>query len=284
MWLKSEDKEIWDAIIGELHRQQEKLELIASENYTSPAVLEAMGSVLTNKYAEGYPGARYYGGCEWIDVVERIAVERAKKLFGCDHANVQPLSGVPANMAAYFALAEPGDKLLGLTLSHGGHLSHGHSVSFSGKWFNVARYKVDKETEMIDYKMLLDLAREEKPKIIVAGASAYPRTLYFDKFREICNDVGAYLVADIAHIAGLIATGLHPSPIPYADVVTTTTHKTLRGPRSGMIMCKEEHKDAVDKWVFPRLSGGPHMHTIAGKAVCLGEALKQEFKDYQKQI
>lgn len=284
MWLKSQDKEVWEAIVGELCRQQEKLELIASENYTSPAVLEAMGSVLTNKYAEGYPGARYYGGCEWVDVVERIAVERTKKLFGCDHANVQPLSGVPANMAAYFALAEPGDKLLGLTLSHGGHLSHGHSVSFSGKWFNVARYKVDKETETIDYKMLLDLAREEKPKIIVAGASAYPRTLYFDKFREICDDVGAYLVADIAHIAGLIAAGLHPSPIPYADVVTTTTHKTLRGPRSGMIMCKEEHKGAVDKWVFPRLSGGPHMHTIAGKAVCLGEALKQEFKDYQKQI
>jgi len=284
MWLVSQDKEVWDVIIGELHRQQEKLELIASENYTSPAVMEAMGSVLTNKYAEGYPGARYYGGCEWVDVVERIAVERAKKLFGCDHANVQPLSGVPANMAAYFALAEPGDKLFGLTLSHGGHLSHGHSVSFSGKWFTVVKYKVDKETEMIDYKVLLDLAREEKPKIIVAGASAYPRTLYFDKFREICDDVGAYLVVDIAHIAGLIATGLHPSPIPYADIVTTTTHKTLRGPRSGMIMCKEEHQKAVDKWVFPRLSGGPHMHTIAGKAVCFGEALKQEFKDYQKQV
>lgn len=284
MWLASQDKEVWDAIVGELLRQQDKLELIASENYTSPAVLEAMGSVLTNKYAEGYPGARYYGGCEWVDVVEKIAVERAKKLFGCDHVNVQPLSGVPANMAAYFALAEPGDKLFGLTLSHGGHLSHGHSVSFSGKWFTVVRYKVDKETEMIDYKALLDLAREEKPKIIVAGASAYPRTLYFDKFREICDDVGAYLVADIAHIAGLIATGLHPSPIPYADIVTTTTHKTLRGPRSGMIMCREEHQKAVDKWVFPRLSGGPHMHTIAGKAVCFGEALKQEFKDYQKQV
>lgn len=284
MWLKKEDKEVWEAMVGELNRQQEKLELIASENYTSPAVLEAMGSVLTNKYAEGYPGARYYGGCEWVDVVERIAVERAKKLFGCEHANVQPLSGVPANMAAYFALAEPGDKLFGLRLSHGGHLSHGHPVSFSGKWFNVVRYKVDKETEVIDYKALLDLAREERPKIIIAGASAYPRTLHFDKFREICDDVGAYLVADIAHIAGLVAAGLHPSPIPYADIVTTTTHKTLRGPRSGMIMCKEEHRKPVDRWVFPRLSGGPHMHTIAGKAVCLGEALKPKFKDYQKQI
>ncbi len=284
MWLKSQDKEVWEAIIGELHRQQEKLELIASENYTSPTVMQAMGSVLTNKYAEGYPGARYYGGCEWVDIAERIAVERAKKLFGCDHANVQPLSGVPANMAAYFALAEPGEKLMGLTLSHGGHLSHGHSVSFSGKWLNVVRYKVDKETEMIDYKALLDFAKEEKPKIIVAGASAYPRTLYFDKFREICDEVGAYLVSDIAHIAGLVAAGLHPSPTPYSDIVTTTTHKTLRGPRSGIIMCKEEHKKMVDRWVFPRLSGGPHMHTIAAKAVCFGEALKPEFKEYQKQV
>lgn len=284
MCLKSQDREVWEAVEGELHRQQEKLELIASENYTSLAVLEAMGSCLTNKYAEGYPGARYYGGCEWVDVVERIAIKRAKELFGCDHANVQPLSGVPANMAAYFALAEPGAKLFGLTLSHGGHLSHGHSVSFSGKWFNVVRYKVDKETEMIDYKALLDLAREERPKIIVSGTSAYPRTLHFDKFREICDDVGAYHVADIAHIAGLVAAGVHPSPIPYADIVTTTTHKTLRGPRSGLIMCKEEHKKEVDRWVFPRLSGGPHMHTIAGKAVCLGEALTDEFKDYQRRI
>jgi glycine hydroxymethyltransferase len=284
MWLKEKDPEVYQAILNEVGRQRYKLELIASENFTHPAVLEAMGCVMTNKYAEGYPGKRYYGGCEFVDVVERLAIERAKKLFGCDHTNVQPLSGVPANMAAYFALAEFGDKIMGLTLSHGGHLSHGHSVSFSGKWFNVIRYKVDKATETINYKSLLELAREEKPKIIIAGASAYPRTLHFDKFREICDDVGAYLVADIAHIAGLVAAGLHPSPIPYADVVTTTTHKTLRGPRSGMIMCKEEHAKAIDKWVFPRLSGGPHMHIIAAKAVCLGEALKPDFKEYQKQI
>jgi len=282
--LREVDPEVYNAIKGETLREKNKIELVASENFVSEAVLEAQGSVMTNKYSEGYPRKRYYGGCEFMDVVEDLVRERAKKLFGCDHVNAQPHSGVQANMAAYFALANFGDKIFGLTLSHGGHLSHGHSVSFSGKWFNVVQYTVNKETEVIDYDILRKLAKEEKPQIIVSGASAYPRTLHFDKFKEICDEVGAYHIADIAHIAGLVAAGLHPTPIPYADIVTTTTHKTLRGPRSALIMCKEEHAKEVDRWVFPGTQGGPHMHTIAAKAVCLKEALKPEFKEYQKQI
>ena len=282
--LREVDPEVYEAIKGETLRERNKIELVASENFVSEAVLEAQGSVMTNKYSEGYPRKRYYGGCEFMDVVEDLVRERARKLFGCDHVNAQPHSGVQANMAAYFALANFGDKIFGLTLSHGGHLSHGHSVSFSGKWFNVIQYTVDKETEAINYDALRKLAKEEKPKIIVSGASAYPRILHFDKFKEICDEVGAYHIADIAHIAGLVAAGLHPSPIPYADIVTTTTHKTLRGPRSAIIMCKEEHAKEVDRWVFPGTQGGPHMHTIAAKAVCLKEALRPEFKEYQKQI
>ncbi len=282
--LKEVDPEVYEAIKGEIGRQRNTLELIPSENFTSKAVLEAMGCVMTNKYAEGYPGKRYYGGCKWVDEVERLAIERAKKLFGCDHVNVQPLSGVPANMAAYAALAKPGDTIMGMALAHGGHLSHGHKVSFSGIWFNAVHYTVDPETEMLNYDEIWRLAKEHKPKIIVSGASAYPRIIHFDKFKEICDDVGAYHVADIAHIAGLVVAGLHPSPVPYADVVTTTTHKTLRGPRSAIIMCKEEHAKAVDKWVFPGLQGGPHMHIIAAKAVCFKEAMTEEFKEYQKQI
>jgi len=282
--LKEVDPEVYEAIKGETLRERNKIELVASENFVSEAVLEAQGSVMTNKYSEGYPRKRYYGGCEFMDVVEDLVKERAKKLFGCDHVNAQPHSGVQANMAAYFALANFGDKIFGLTLSHGGHLSHGHFVSFSGKWFNVIQYTVDKETEIINYDVLRKLAKEEKPKIIVSGASAYPRVLHFDKFKEICDEVGAYHIADIAHIAGLVAAGLHPSPTPYADIVTTTTHKTLKGPRSAIIMCKEEHAKEVDRWVFPGTQGGPHMHTIAAKAVCLKEALRPEFKEYQKQI
>lgn len=284
MGLKEIDPEVYTAIEGEVGREKNTLELIASENFPSKAVLEAQGSVLQNKYAEGYPHRRYYGGCEFMDDVEELALARAKKLFGCEHVNVQPLSGVPANMAAYFALASFGDKIMGLALPHGGHLSHGHGVSFSGKWFQVVHYQVDQKTEVIDYEVLKKQAQEEKPKIVVAGASAYPRTLHFDKFREICDTVGACLVADIAHIAGLVAAGLHPSPIPYADIVTTTTHKTLRGPRSAIIMCQEKWAKEVDRWVFPGVHGGPHMHTIAAKAVCFHEALKPEFKEYQKQI
>ena len=284
MGIKEVDPEVYAAIQGELARERNNLELIASENFASTSVLEAQGSLMQNKYAEGYPHRRYYGGCEFMDRVEELAISRAKKLFGAEHINVQPLSGVPANMAAYFALANFGDTIMGLALPHGGHLSHGHGVSFSGRWFKVIHYQVDPETELIDYNTLLKLAREEHPKIIVAGASAYPRTIYFDKFKEICDDVGAYLVADIAHIAGLVATKLHPSPVPYADIVTTTTHKTLRGPRSAIIMCKEKWAKDVDKWVFPGIHGGPHMHTIAAKAVCLKEALQPEFKEYQSQI
>jgi len=284
MGIKEVDPEVYAAIQGELARERNNLELIASENFASTSVLEAQGSLMQNKYAEGYPHRRYYGGCEFMDRVEELAISRAKKLFGAEHINVQPLSGVPANMAAYFALANFGDTIMGLALPHGGHLSHGHGVSFSGRWFKVIHYQVDPETELIDYDTLLKLAREEHPKIIVAGASAYPRTIYFDKFKEICDDVGAYLVADIAHIAGLVATKLHPSPVPYADIVTTTTHKTLRGPRSAIIMCKEKWAKDVDKWVFPGIHGGPHMHTIAAKAVCLKEALQPEFKEYQSQI
>ncbi len=282
--LKKTDPEIYNAVKGELERQRNNLELIASENFPSLAVLVTMASVMNNKYAEGYPGKRYYGGCEWMDVVESLAIERAKKLFGAEHVNVQPLSGVPANLAAYMAVAKPGDTIMGLTLSHGGHLSHGHKVSFSGILFNAVQYTVNRETELIDYEQLRKVAHEVRPKIIVSGASAYPRVIDFKKFREIADEVGAYHVADIAHIAGLVVAGLHPSPIPYADIVTTTTHKTLRGPRSAIIMCKQELARAVDKWVFPGLQGGPHMHVIAAKAVCFKEAMQDEFKEYQKQI
>ncbi|MDI6841065.1 MAG: serine hydroxymethyltransferase [bacterium] len=284
MGLKESDPSVYNAINGELNRERNNLELIASENFPSKAVLEAQGSVLQNKYAEGYPHKRYYGGCEFMDVVEELAIERAKKIFGAEHVNVQPLSGVPANMAAYFTLANFGDTIAGLALAHGGHLSHGHEISFSGRWFRVIHYQVDPKTELIDYAALMKLAKEEQPKIIVSGASAYPRTIHFDKFKEICDEVGAYHMADIAHIAGLVAAGLHPSPIPYADIVTTTTHKTLRGPRSAIIMCKERWAKDVDRWVFPGIHGGPHMHTVAAKAVCFGEALRPEFKEYQRQI
>lgn len=282
--LQSVDPEIYESVKNELERQREHLELIPSENLVSLAVLETMANPMQNDYAEGYPGRRYYGGCQFVDVAERLAIERAKKLFGCDHVNVQPLSGVPANMAAYFALGDVGDTIMGLALSHGGHLSHGHAVSFSGKWFNVVQYTVDRETERIDYDELVRLARETRPQIIISGASAYPRIFHFDRFREICDEVGAYHVADISHIAGLVAARLHPSPVPYADVVTTTTHKTLRGPRGAIIMCKGEHVQAIDRAVFPGLQGGPHMHVIAAKAVCFKEALTDEFRQYQRQI
>lgn len=282
--LKSVDPEIYEALQNEVKRQSYKLELIASENFVSEAVLEAAGSVMTNKYAEGYPGKRYYGGCEFVDVAEDLARERAKKLFDCDHVNVQPHSGTQANIAAYLTLLEPGDTLMGLNLSHGGHLSHGHPINFSGMYYNVVQYTVNKETEVLDYDELMDLAKEHKPKVIVAGASAYPRTLDFKKFKEIADAVDAKLMVDIAHIAGLVATGLHPSPIPYADIVTTTTHKTLRGPRGGMIMCKEYLAKELDKKVFPGTQGGPLMHIIAAKAVAFKEALEPEFKEYQEQI
>lgn len=282
--LRASDPEIFSSIEGELRRQRENLELIPSENFASPAVLAALANPMQNKYAEGYPGRRYYGGCQFVDIAERLAIERAKKLFRCDHVNVQPLSGVPANMSAYAALAEVGDTIMGLALSHGGHLSHGHKVSFSGKWFNVVQYTVDRESERIDYAELRRLAKKVKPRIIVSGASAYPRIIEFDRFREICDEVGAFHVADISHIAGLVAAGLHPSPVPYADVVTSTTHKTLRGPRGAIIMCKEEHAQAIDRAVFPGMQGGPHMHVIAAKAVCFKEALAEQFKEYQRQI
>jgi glycine hydroxymethyltransferase len=282
--LQSVDPEIYGAVKNELQRQRGHLELIPSENLASLAVLETLANPMQNDYAEGYPGRRYYAGCEFLDVAERLAIERAKKLFGCDHVNVQPLSGVPANMAAYAALANVGDTMMGLTLSHGGHLSHGHEVSFSGRWFNVVQYTVDEETGRIDYDELLRLAREAKPRIIISGASAYPRIIQFDRFREICDEVGAYHVADISHIAGLVVAGQHPSPVPYADVVTSTTHKTLRGPRGAIIMCKQQHAQAIDGAVFPGIQGGPHMHVIAAKAVCFKEALTEEFQGYQRQI
>ena len=278
------DREVFEAIFKETRREHENIELIASENFVSEAVLAALGSVLTNKYAEGYPGKRYYGGCEYVDIAEELARERAKMLFKADHANVQPHSGTTANMTTYLALAKPGDTIMGLSLSHGGHLSHGHKVSFTGKLFNIVHYNVDRDTEQIDFDELLKVAEEHKPRIIVAGASAYPRTLHFDKFREIADKVGAYLVADIAHIAGLVAAGLHPSPVKYADVVTTTTHKTLRGPRGALILCKEKHKKVIDKANFPGAQGGPLMHVIAAKAVAFKEAMSDEFKNYQKQI
>ncbi|MCG2675695.1 serine hydroxymethyltransferase [bacterium] len=282
--LKDVDPEIYKAIEDEKRREKECLELIASENFVSDAVMEAQKSVMTNKYAEGYPGKRYYGGCQFVDVAESLAIERAKKLFGCEHVNVQPHSGTQANMAVYFACLNIGDTMLSMKLSHGGHLSHGSPVSFSGKYFNIIFYGVDKETETIDYDQVLKIARDCKPKLIICGASAYPRIIDFKKFREIADEVGAYLLADIAHIAGLVAAKLHPDPLPYGDFVTTTTHKTLRGPRSGMIMCKEKHAKMIDKMVFPGIQGGPFMHTIAAKAVCFAQALKSDFKEYQKQI
>ncbi len=283
-YLKNTDPEIYNAILGEINRESDKLELIASENFVSEAVLEAAGGIMTNKYAEGYPGKRYYGGCEFVDIAEDLARERAKQLFGCEHANVQPHSGSQANMAVYFTVLEPGDKVMGLDLSHGGHLTHGHPINFSGRLFDFHGYQVEKETEVIDYDKLIETAREIKPKMIVTGASAYPRILDFRKFREAADACGAYLMVDIAHIAGMVAVGLHPSPIPYADFVTTTTHKTLRGPRGGMIMCKEKYAADLDRMVMPGIQGGPLMHVIAAKAVALKEALTDEFKDYQKRI
>ena len=278
------DPEVAEAIDKELDRQRNKLEMIASENFTSRAVLEACGSVLTNKYAEGYPGKRYYGGCEFVDITESLAIERAKKLFGAEHANVQSHSGSQANFAAYMAFIKPGDTVMGLNLSHGGHLTHGSPVNVSGLYFHFISYGVTQDTETIDYKALRDAAREHKPKLIVTGATAYPRTIDFGKFREVCNEVGAVLMVDIAHIAGLVATGLHPSPVPVAEVVTTTTHKTLRGPRAGLILCKAAYAQQVDKAVFPGSQGGPLEHIIAGKAVALKEAMAPEFKKYQEQI
>lgn len=278
------DKEVSSAMEEELNRQRNKIELIASENCVSPAVMQAMGSVLTNKYAEGYPAHRYYGGCEYVDKVENLAIERAKKLFGCEHVNVQPHCGANANIAVYFALLKPGDTFMGMNLSQGGHLSHGSPVNISGKYFNVVPYGVDPKTELIDYDALEKLAKEHKPKLIVGGASAYPRVIDFKRMADIAHGVGALLMIDIAHIAGLVAAGLHPSPVPYADVVTTTTHKTLRGPRGGMIMCKESLGKAIDKAIFPGIQGGPLMHIIAGKAVAFKEDLEPAFKDYQQAI
>ena len=278
------DPDVASAMEKELERQRRNIELIASENIVSPAVMAAMGSILTNKYAEGYPGRRYYGGCEYVDVVEEIARKRACELFGAEHANVQPHSGAQANIAVYFALLKPGDTILGMNLNEGGHLTHGSPVNLSGKYFNIVPYGVDPETGRIDYEKLMELALQHKPKLIVAGASAYPRAIDFAKFREVADACGAYLMVDMAHIAGLVAAGLHQSPVPYADVVTTTTHKTLRGPRGGMILCKEGLAKAIDKAIFPGTQGGPLMHVIAGKAVCFGEALKPEFKEYQAQI
>lgn len=282
--IKNQDPEVYASMMRELERQRDHIELIASENFVSPAVLEAMGSHLTNKYAEGYPGARYYGGCQFVDEVEELARERAKELFGADHVNVQPHSGSQANVAVYLALLKPGDKIMGMDLSHGGHLTHGSPASISGKYFSTVFYGVSAETETIDYDRAREIALEEKPRIIIAGASAYPRFIDFARMREIADEAGAYLMVDMAHIAGLIAAGLHPSPVPYADVVTTTTHKTLRGPRGAMILCKQELAKKIDSAVFPGSQGGPLMHVIAGKAVAFGEALKPEFKLYQQQI
>ena len=283
-YVKGQDREIGEAMENELKRQRRNIELIASENIVSPAVMAAMGSVLTNKYAEGYPGKRYYGGCVNVDVVESIAIERAKKLFGAEHANVQPHSGAQANTAVYFALLQPGDTVLGMSLAAGGHLTHGSPVNISGKYFHFIPYGVDAKTGILDYDQLHDLAVKNKPKMIVAGASAYPRTIDFERIGKIAKEVGALFMVDMAHIAGLVATGLHPSPVPYADIVTTTTHKTLRGPRGGLILCKEEFAKAIDKAIFPGTQGGPLMHIIASKAVCLGEALTDDFKVYQKQL
>ncbi len=282
--IKNADEQVYEAMKLELDRQRNNIELIASENFVSPAVMAAVGSHLTNKYAEGLPGKRYYGGCQYVDIVENLAIERCKQLFGCDHANVQPHSGAQANTAVYFALLQPGDTILGMNLSHGGHLTHGSPVNISGKYFKIVPYGVSKEDERIDYDALEALAVENKPKMIVAGASAYPRIIDFPRLRAIADKVGAYLMVDIAHIAGLVAAGLHPSPVPYADIVTTTTHKTLRGPRGGVIMCKEQYAKAIDKAVFPGMQGGPLMHVIAGKAVAFKEALSDEFRAYQAQV
>ncbi|ASA97072.1 MULTISPECIES: serine hydroxymethyltransferase [Anoxybacillus] len=282
--LSQQDPKVFQAIQDELKRQQTKIELIASENFVSEAVMEAQGSVLTNKYAEGYPGRRYYGGCEHVDVVEELARERAKQLFGAEHANVQPHSGAQANMAVYFTVLQHGDTVLGMNLSHGGHLTHGSPVNFSGVQYNFVEYGVDPETHRINYDDVREKALKHKPKLIVAGASAYPRTIDFAKFREIADEVGAYLMVDMAHIAGLVAAGLHPNPVPYAHFVTTTTHKTLRGPRGGMILCQEQFAKQIDKAIFPGIQGGPLMHVIAAKAVALGEALQDDFKTYAQNI
>ncbi|HEY9205171.1 MAG TPA: serine hydroxymethyltransferase [Candidatus Methanoperedens sp.] len=284
MPLKTIDPEIYEIMRHETERQKNKLNLIASENYASRAVLQAMGSVMTNKYAEGYPGKRYYGGCEFVDEAENLAIERAKKLFGAEHVNVQPHSGSQANMAVYLAMLKCGDTIMSMDLSHGGHLSHGSPVNFSGKLFNIVPYGVSRETKTIDYDNLSELARKHKPKLIVSGASAYPRELDFKRFREIADEADALLLADIAHIAGLVVAGIHSDPVPYADFVTTTTHKTLRGPRGGMIMCKSDYAKEVDKTVFPGIQGGPLMHIIAAKAVSFKEAMNKDFNDYQKQI
>jgi glycine hydroxymethyltransferase len=283
-FLDDADPEIASAINDELERQRNGLELIAAENFTSPAVMEAYNNVMTNKYAEGYPGKRYYGGCTFVDVAENLAKDRCKELFGAEHVNVQPHSGSQANMAVYLALVKPGETVMGMALDHGGHLSHGSPVNFSGKIYNIVHYGVNRETEMLDYGEMLKIARECSPKMIVTGASAYPRTIDFKALREVADEVGAYLMADIAHIAGLVAAGVHPSPIPYADVVTTTTHKTLRGPRGGVVMCKEEIAPAIDRAVFPGVQGGPLMHVIAAKAVAFKEALTPEFRRYQQQV
>jgi glycine hydroxymethyltransferase len=282
--LSNQDKQVFEAIQQELGRQRGKIELIASENFVSEAVMEAQGSVLTNKYAEGYPGRRYYGGCEYVDIVEDLARERAKEIFGAEYVNVQPHSGAQANMAVYFTVLETGDTVLGMNLSHGGHLTHGSPVNFSGVQYNFVEYGVDETTHRINYDDVLAKAREHKPKMIVAGASAYPRAIDFAKFREIADEVGAYLMVDMAHIAGLVAAGLHQNPVPYADFVTTTTHKTLRGPRGGMILCKEEWGKKIDKSIFPGIQGGPLMHVISAKAVAFGEVLQDSFKEYAGQI
>ncbi|WP_142339206.1 serine hydroxymethyltransferase [Bacillus sp. AFS055030] len=282
--LKKQDPSLYEAIQLELGRQRSKIELIASENFVSEAVMEAQGSVLTNKYAEGYPSKRYYGGCEYVDITENIARDRAKEIFGAEHVNVQPHSGAQANMAVYFTILKHGDTVLGMNLSHGGHLTHGSPVNFSGVQYNFVEYGVDSETQVINYEDVLEKAKAHKPKLIVAGASAYPRAIDFKKFREIADEVGAYLMVDMAHIAGLVAAGLHENPVPYADFVTTTTHKTLRGPRGGMILCKEEFAKAIDKSIFPGIQGGPLMHVIAAKAVAFGEALQEDFKKYAQSI
>ncbi|MEW9108338.1 MAG: serine hydroxymethyltransferase [Cytobacillus gottheilii] len=282
--LAQQDEQVFQSIQDELKRQRTKIELIASENFVSEAVMEAQGSVLTNKYAEGYPGRRYYGGCEHVDVAEDLARDRAKQIFGAEHANVQPHSGAQANMAVYYTVLQHGDTVLGMNLSHGGHLTHGSPVNFSGIQYNFVEYGVDEQTQYINYDDVLEKAREHKPKLIVAGASAYPRAIDFKRFREIADEVGAYLMVDMAHIAGLVAASLHENPVPYADFVTTTTHKTLRGPRGGMILCKEEFAKKIDKSIFPGLQGGPLMHVIAAKAVAFGEALQESFKDYAGSI
>ncbi len=283
-YIRTADPEVYAAMGRELQRQRDHIELIASENFVSRAVMEAMGSHLTNKYAEGYPGKRYYGGCQYVDEVETLAIERAKQLFGAEHANVQPHSGSQANMAVYLALLQPGDTILGMDLTHGGHLTHGSKASISGKYFNATFYGVNRETETIDYDALLEKAHEVRPKIIIAGASAYPRFIDFKRMREIADEVGAYLMVDMAHIAGLVAAGVHPSPVPYADVVTTTTHKTLRGPRGALILCKEELAKKIDSAVFPGTQGGPLMHIIAAKAICFKEDLSDDFRAYQAQV